>query len=627
MQQKEIVFYKPWFKRNQKLLLKFANTFIGKFILRIYGKRSSVGKNKIIKIEPHVITWENPDGSFSAEFRTHAKFAKRLYYGLKPLWKIMHFWDTTIANTFIPELNLGFDTLTEYPDPTGLYFNYYPDSGTDDSSYGSITWSDPSNITLNDGNCATATTNGTDETHYLKATDCGFNISDSYQVIGVVVDIERHRSGGSTGEIQDSVVKLVLGDGSIGSENKASDISWATSVSLSEYGGYTDLWGEVTRSDVNSSNFGVVLSAKGDAGSDRVANVDYVRIVVTYRPADASTCDGHVQNYGFDYSTVRSASSGTGLAGTTAAGMDVYTSKIGSVYSVYRSFFLFDTSSLSGSQINSATVSTYGWITIDSADSVDIDVVSSSPASNTELVVDDYDEVGSTLLSDTEIAIADISTSSYNDWSLNSSGLSNISFTSISKFAHRSSFDINNTTPTDHNRYTARRANNSGTTKDPKLVVNYTYINKTLTCKGDIKKTIGNDLTCKGNITKTITYNKTTTTKAHIQSCKPAKTTLVSPVHQSEEATPITFIWEIPTDCKSRNVHAHIQVDGTDNTFGDLEENLFSYRDSDFEYWNGAEWIEYPTAGVTSTYYGNQARITLSLTNGTKYWRVRGGVK
>jgi hypothetical protein len=74
-------------------------------------------------------------------------------------------------------------------------------------------------------------------------------------------------------------------------------------------------------------------------------------------------------------------------------------------------------------------------------------------------------------------------------------------------------------------------------------------------------------------------------------------------------------------------MHSHIQVDKTDATFNDLEEDLYSFRDSGFEYWDGDSWEPYPVEGVGSAYYGNQARIQLNLSLGAKYWRVRGGVK
>ena len=112
-------FSKQWFLKYQKILLRFCNTWIGRKILCIDGNKSSIGKNKIIHIESNAIWWKT-GRKVTAEFRTHDKFGKRLYYAFKPFWYLFHYWDILFANRFIPTLNLGFDS-------TG---NLFPDSGT-----------------------------------------------------------------------------------------------------------------------------------------------------------------------------------------------------------------------------------------------------------------------------------------------------------------------------------------------------------------------------------------------------------------------------------------------------------------------------------------------------------------
>ena len=52
----------------------------------------------------------------TTDFRTHNKYSKRLFYAFYPLWVLCHIWDILIANQFQPAWNLGFDTLTVYPD-------------------------------------------------------------------------------------------------------------------------------------------------------------------------------------------------------------------------------------------------------------------------------------------------------------------------------------------------------------------------------------------------------------------------------------------------------------------------------------------------------------------------------
>lgn len=126
------MFGKKWFEKHQKILKWFVNTFIGRWFFKIHGNRSSVGKNKITRIGPNYIGWDgykvessngfNTKQPHFLEFRTHNKFTKRLYYGLLPVWYLFHAWDWLIAQewsikpAFKPSWDLGFSTLTVYPD-------------------------------------------------------------------------------------------------------------------------------------------------------------------------------------------------------------------------------------------------------------------------------------------------------------------------------------------------------------------------------------------------------------------------------------------------------------------------------------------------------------------------------
>lgn len=127
---------------------------------------------------------------------------------------------------------------------------------------------------------------------------------------------------------------------------------------------------------------------------------------------------------------------------------------------------------------------------------------------------------------------------------------------------------------------------------------------------------------------------KTVTAKARIKSTGTTKTVaakasivktivLVSPADASTGAL-VPLVWEIPT-LSGENAHAEIQIDDTSSAFGSIEQTTKSYQPSSgMEYYDGADWQPYPEAGVTSDYYGNQARYTpTGITEGTKYWRVR----
>lgn len=143
---------------------------------------------------------------------------------------------------------------------------------------------------------------------------------------------------------------------------------------------------------------------------------------------------------------------------------------------IHRGFFLFDTSSISGVTISAVVFSLYGKDKTDTFGiGSDIDVVSSSPASNTELVTADYNDVGSTAFG--SMSYASYSTSAYNDITLDANGIANITQGGISKFGVRVSNDTDNSAPTwSASKVISFRgyyADQTGTTYDPKLTVTY----------------------------------------------------------------------------------------------------------------------------------------------------------
>jgi hypothetical protein len=159
------LFDEQWFKEKQGVLLWLLNAPLIKiwfrYCLRIVRNVDCSLKDKIIEITPNSFTidaglqyfnksallktsWENPNNSrnlrrrakkwfikikvgrykdekvllpaYRIDFRTHYKYRKRILYAFRPLWKLCHAWDMLIANRFNPAWNLGFDTLTVYPD-------------------------------------------------------------------------------------------------------------------------------------------------------------------------------------------------------------------------------------------------------------------------------------------------------------------------------------------------------------------------------------------------------------------------------------------------------------------------------------------------------------------------------
>lgn len=116
------VFSSAWFEAHQPQLLRLlALPGVGRLMRRCLAIRPhDVGWAKpIIALTPDSYTVENGDGTVTTDFRSHPKFAKRLYHQLKPLWFLAHGWDMAVANPLVPALNVGFDTLLEYPDASG----------------------------------------------------------------------------------------------------------------------------------------------------------------------------------------------------------------------------------------------------------------------------------------------------------------------------------------------------------------------------------------------------------------------------------------------------------------------------------------------------------------------------
>lgn len=148
---------------------------------------------------------------------------------------------------------------------------------------------------------------------------------------------------------------------------------------------------------------------------------------------------------------------------------------------IYRAFTLFDTSAISTDTIDSATYSLYATSSIvNNNDGNDfVAIVDVTVASNTALAVGDYDGCGDAIDNPTEMhATADrldisseLTTSAYNDFSFNATGLSKISKTGVSKFGFRLGWDIVDSAPSGSNECTFSSADTTGTTSDPKLVV------------------------------------------------------------------------------------------------------------------------------------------------------------
>lgn len=159
-------------------------------------------------------------------------------------------------------------------------------TGADETSVGTVAWSNPGNITAEDGSYATATLTALNEqSHYLKASNYGFTIPTGATIDGVEFEFLASKTA-FTGDIVCESAKIGKG-GTIGGNEKAASEALTTTDTWILFGGPTDTSGlTLSSTDVNATDFLAVLSCKmtsgGPAGN---AQCDHVRVTVYYTEA------------------------------------------------------------------------------------------------------------------------------------------------------------------------------------------------------------------------------------------------------------------------------------------------------------------------------------------------------
>lgn len=136
-----LAFDAAWFRRWQwLLLLVLQEPLLGRWFRWVLGIRPGDPgyRGEIVALHPHayVVVTRRPGArrrlslagfrprwvtgpealTYTADLRTHPKFAKRIYHAFAPFWWTLHAWDWAIADRWVPALSAGFSTLTVYPD-------------------------------------------------------------------------------------------------------------------------------------------------------------------------------------------------------------------------------------------------------------------------------------------------------------------------------------------------------------------------------------------------------------------------------------------------------------------------------------------------------------------------------
>jgi hypothetical protein len=202
---------------------------------------------------------------------------------------------------------------------------------TNDTSIGTTAWIDPTNVYASDEQWANVSLGGSQISQYLKCTGFNFTIPTGSVINGIIVEYE---ASINTVNTRDNSIRIVKG-GTIGSTNRADTVTlWTNTDTYYSRGGSSDLWGETwTAEDINSSNFGVAISAIRPSGSfpQLAGRIDHVRITIDYTvpAASAPTIASFTPTSGYETQSVVITGTDFGTAtavsfnGTSAASFTI----------------------------------------------------------------------------------------------------------------------------------------------------------------------------------------------------------------------------------------------------------------------------------------------------------------
>lgn len=152
-----------------------------------------------------------------------------------------------------------------------------------------VGYSPAANVTASDNVYATAVhCNCCDQnTQCLTVTDFGFTIPAGAAIDGIVLEVEKKRSAGTGGIVEDNGLQIMKGGVLTGPNKSQYGVDWPLTDTYVSYGGSTDLWGTTwTPADISASDFGVSLaSISYICGATITTSIDHVRMTVYYSTA------------------------------------------------------------------------------------------------------------------------------------------------------------------------------------------------------------------------------------------------------------------------------------------------------------------------------------------------------
>lgn len=167
---------------------------------------------------------------------------------------------------------------------TSGYVESSPTTCTNDTTVGTIAWTNQGNAISSNDSRASANMPKSTTSNYLKCVGFDFStVPEGATITGITVDVERN-VGDSTSRVMDAYVRMIKAGTISTAYNGATTTTYGTSDLTESHGGTTNLWATSwTRTDVTDANFGVAFAAKNTSSkSSHTANVDYVKIRVDY---------------------------------------------------------------------------------------------------------------------------------------------------------------------------------------------------------------------------------------------------------------------------------------------------------------------------------------------------------
>ncbi len=155
-------------------------------------------------------------------------------------------------------------------------------TGADDSTVGTVSWTNPGNATTSNGSFATAGALFGDQTHYLKMTNFGFSIPSGATINGIQVIYDHLYTPNTVSPGPSWTVVKMVKNGTISGNNLGSG-SMLSGQGNATFGSGSQLWGLTwTDTDINASTHGVVCSVTDTTFAGTTAKIDGTQMTVTY---------------------------------------------------------------------------------------------------------------------------------------------------------------------------------------------------------------------------------------------------------------------------------------------------------------------------------------------------------